>query len=418
MKPAGPLLVFAVIVAACGVPSSNVASTTTSTMLSTTLPADPAAELAAARQLWQETGPDTYWLELINDCGECDPSMRAPQIVVVWSGNPVGPEHHTVESLFAQIETAIAEERTVEVSYDAEMGYPTEISVDMQDRAFDGGHHLLVGDLVEGLPGQDVAIDALEEARSLWEGRRPEAYQYRTTIHCDCEIDGRVWTQVEDNRIIDWYVDYQQETDTPISPLTIDMMFDDLAEMLSLAEGVEADGVRFTGSASYHPELGYPTWIGLDIEILDPESQLGFLPPRLIFSVDRFMALDLDAKAEPTTESDEARVRWEAAGPTSYQYELRIHDIEHASFTDPYVVSVTRGVVSSIEYQGGLVDDPPEVALPIDMLFDLIDSRIFSGDTVDALYHGVLGYPVLVTVHDASTARPEIFSIHELTAAD
>lgn len=412
MKPIGTIVAMAMIVAACGVAASNVSSTSTPTALSTTLPTDPAGELAAAQQRWQETGPDTYWLELINDCGECAPSMRAPQTLVVWSGKPVGPEQHTVESLFAQIETAIAEGRDVEISYHPEMGYPTEISIDMQDRAFDGGHHLLIGDLVTGLPGQVVAIDTLEEARGTWESNRPEAYQYRTTIHCDCEIDGSIRTQVEGTRIVDWDVDYQQETDTSISPLTIDMMFDDLAEMLSLSEGVEADGVRFTGSAVYDSDLGYPIWIGLDIEILDPNSEFAFLPPRLVFTVDEFVPVETDTA--PATKLEQARMSWEAAGIESYRFELRIHDIEEASYTDAYVVEVTGGTVTSVEHNGHLVDDPPPSAMPIVELFDLIDEKTSRGESVAILYHDQLGYPVFVGMDDSS----ETFSIHELAPND
>jgi hypothetical protein len=411
MKPIGPTLAIATIAAiatACGVPSSNAPSTTATTTAPTTSSADPAVELAAARQRWEKTGPDTYWLELVNDCGECDPAMREPRTVVVWSGRPVGSGNHTVESLFSQVETAIAEGRNVEVSYHAATGHPTEISIDMQDRAFDGGHHLLVEDLVAGLPGQDVGIEALEEARSIWENGRPEAYEYRTTIHCDCEIDGRIRTQVEGNRIIDWDVDYRQKTDTTISPLTIDMMFDDLAEMLSLAEGVEADGVRFTGSAAYDADLGYPTWIGLDIEVLDPDSELAFLPSRIVFAVDQF--LPVQTSPDSLTELEDARALWKTSAFNSYRYELRIHDIENASYSDPYVIDVVNGAVVSVEHEGAVVE-PATFALPIIDVFDVIDEAMRQGQAVETLYHDELGYPVFFS----NAATSEVFSIHALT---
>lgn len=418
MKLFGLALVAGVALVACGIPDSTGPSTTQTTTKPQSSTTDPADELAAAKQRWSENGPDTYWLRLVNDCGECDPSMREPQTAVIWAGEPTGSDRRTVEDLFAEIDAAIAEGRNVEVSYHPELGHPTEISIDMQDRAFDGGYHLLIEDLITGLPGEDVALDALEEARSSWQDERPEAYEFRTTIHCECEIDGRIRTLVDGNRIVDWEVDYQQETDTPISPLTIDMMFDDLAEMLSLSEGIESDGVRFTGSASYHPEMGYPTWIGLDIEILDPDSELAFLPPRLVFSVDQFTPVEPADDFEPVTEAEQALSRWEASGPVSYRYELRIHDVEDASFTDPYVVTVSDGAIAVVEYQGEPVDDYPTMALPIDVLLDYLIEQAASGDTVDGLYDEELGYPVFIVVRDAVTARPELLSIHELTPID
>lgn len=413
MRLSGLLIVLALVVSACGSPAPAESSTTSSSPKTTS--AGPAADLEAARQLWSANGPDTYWVRLVNDCGECDPSMSEPQTIVVWAGQPTGPARRSVESMFTDIDAAIAQGRNVEVSYHPELGHPTEISIDMQDRAFDGGRHLIIEYLGPGLPGEDVALDALEEARALWHDTRPEAYEFRTTTHCECEIDGTIRTRVDGDRIVDWEVVFADESGVQASPITIDEMFDDLAELLSAAEGIETDGLRITGSAVYHPELGYPTWIGLDIEVLDPDSELAFLPPRLVFANDQFTAVEPADDFDPVTDVDYARTRWEDAALASYRYELRIHDIEDASYTDPYLVTVVDGTVDSVEYQGRLIDDPPSFALPITMLFDLMEDRVRSGDTVEALYHDELGYPVFVSIEDTSTEAPEVFSIHELT---
>lgn len=103
--------------------------------------------LAVAIDRWERAGLNSYSFQMTNDCGECDPSSRAPQQVVVRSGATTDPSHPTVEELFTRIEDAIAVGRTVEVDYHPELGYPLDIGFDMQDRVFDGGYHLLISDL-------------------------------------------------------------------------------------------------------------------------------------------------------------------------------------------------------------------------------------------------------------------------------
>lgn len=414
MRFVGSVAALALVLVSC-----STGAGTTSTMGTTPERGssnDPAVELSAARQRWQETGPDTYWYQLVDDCGECDPSSRLPRRVVIWSGEPTGPNQQTVQSLFAEIETAIEQGRNVEVSYNPDSGHPTDIGFDMQDRVVDGGYHLLVEDLAAGLPGDEVALDRLEQARRVWESQRPDAYEFRTSIHCDCDIAGTIWTRVEQSRIVDWNVELVEEPGTQISPITIDMMFDDLAEMLSLAEGVVEEGVRFTGSAAYHPELGYPTWVGLDIEILDPTSELAQLPPRLVFSIEGFALVEGNTDRSASSELEDARALWEAAGLSDYRYELTLHDIESASFTDPYTITVEHGVVVRVESQGRMVDDIPPTALPVEMILDLIEERIADGDTVDALYNSQLGHPAFAAIRESPEGTSVLaFSIHQLT---
>lgn len=412
-------VVMAVILAACGVPDTGTPHTvapTTGMPAPTTPPAaDAAAELSAAQRLWSEMGPESYTYQLVDDCGECDPSMRLPQRVVVWSGQATGRDQPTIQSLFADIDEALSQGREVAVTYDPTLGHPTDIGFDMQDRAFDGGYHLLVQGLSPGLPGSEVAVDGLETARALWQTSRPDGYEFTMSIHCDCDIAGTIWTRVEEDRIVDWEVEFAEEPGTQISPITVDVMFDDLAEMFSLVDGVVTDGVRFTGSAEYDAVLGYPTWVGLDIEVLDPTSDLAVLPPRLIFSIDDFTAVD--GGSGPTAAEDlvEARGLWDESGLTSYSYELRIHDIVNASFSEAYVVTISDDVVASVESAVGTADTIPPTANTIDALFDLIGEALAKGETVEALYHHDLGYPVFVAIRDPDDpSAPMAFSIHNL----
>lgn len=416
MRFTGTIAALALVVASCGAPQIGTPTTPDTAPTTTVPPDDPGADLDAARQLWRESGLDTYWYRLIDDCGECDPSSRLPRTVVVWSGEATGTNQKTIESMFEEIEVAIEQGRTVEVLYDPDLGHPTDIGFDMEDRAFDGGYHLLVEDLVTGLPGDGMASEHLEEARELWESTKPEAYEFYMSIHCDCELAGTIWTRVEGDRIADWSVELSAEPDTQISPITVDIMFDDLAEMMSLAEGIVEEGVRFTGSAAYDPQYGFPMWVGLDIEILDPTSELAELPPRLVFMIEDFTPVEPSDGLESLDELEKARAVWAVAGLSDYRYDMTLHDIENASFTDPYTVTVAGGVVVRVESKGRVVDDVPAPVLSIDMVFDLLVRWIADGITVDALFHSKLGYPVFVAARDSRIPDfVQSFSIDRLT---
>ncbi|HVR77045.1 MAG TPA: DUF6174 domain-containing protein [Acidimicrobiia bacterium] len=405
-------ILAAVLLVACGAATGGTSTTnappqapeTTATTLAEEGPGDA---LAAARERWAEAGLDTYRFTIEDDCGECDPD--GPRQVVVWDAETSAGAQPTVDGLFTQIEAAITEKRDVEVAYHPNLGHPVEIWIDREARAYDGGTHLLVRDLQAGLPGDQVSLDRLDQARLLWEGEGPRSYEFRVSIGCDCPLAGTIWERVEAGRIADWRVEYDDGVGGDISPITIDQMFSDLVLMLSSAEGVVAGGARFTGSADYHPELGYPVWVGLDIEVLEPGSELSELPPRLVFSIDHLVAVD-----EPEDDSDDltaARERWEAAGIDDYRYQLTVHDILEASFSEPYLITVVGGEVAAVE-----PGDPGlDFSLTIDGLFDLAEEEAASGAVVDGLYDQTLGYPVFLAMRDAaSTQTTLLISIQDL----
>ena len=102
---------------------------------------DHAANLAAARSLWQRRGPDDYSITISRSC-ECLPGMAEPAVVVVRdgvvesrtyvrTGLPVPPEfghgYPSVEGLFERIEEGLAAEGNGELSvdYHSAYGYPT-----------------------------------------------------------------------------------------------------------------------------------------------------------------------------------------------------------------------------------------------------------------------------------------------------
>jgi hypothetical protein len=405
----------AVLLVACGVATGGTSTTKAppqvpETTATTLVEEGPGDALAAARERWAESGLDTYRFTIEDDCGECDPD--GPRQVVVWDAETSAGAQPTVDGLFTQIDAAIIERRDVEVAYHPKLGHPVEIWIDREARAYDGGTHLLVRDLQAGLPGDQVSLDRLEKARLLWEGEGPRSYEFRTSIGCDCPLAGTIWERVEAGRIVDWRVEFDDGVGGDISPITIDQMFTDLDLMLSSAEGIVTGGARFTGSADYHPELGYPVWVGFNVEVLEPGSELSELPPRLVFSIDHLVAVD-----DPEVDSDDltaARERWEAADLDDYEYLLTVHDIVEASLPEPYLITVTGGKVATV----GSGDPGLDFPLTIDGLFDLAEEAAASGAVVDGLYDQTLGYPVFLAMRDAgSTHITRLISIHELVGS-
>ncbi|HSJ29469.1 MAG TPA: DUF6174 domain-containing protein [Acidimicrobiia bacterium] len=384
------------VLAACGTPAVDDDPTTTTTPTTsptTTLPG-PGGELAAARAAWAAAGLDTYHFTFQDDCGECLPEWATPKLAVVWDGALVGRAGLGVDALFDVIESALGGGRSVEVVYHPELGYPTDIWIDREDRAHDGGTHLLVQGLEPGLPGSEVTLAGLDAANDLWTRTRPPAYEFRTDFVCECPIDATLWTLVDGQRIADWRIEWaRDEAAVDVSPQTIDQVFNDLRHLLAEGEVVEG-GARITGGASYHPEFGYPAWIGLNIEVLDPDSPMGDLPPRLVIAIRDVVEHDLAGSAFAR-----ARERWSQVGPSDYSYELTEHDIEEGTFGPPHVVVVEADRVRSVTLDGTEVHPDNVPAYTIEDLFDMIETWESAGHRVETVFDERLGHPVLVIAH-------------------
>ncbi|MBK5269084.1 MAG: hypothetical protein JJE47_16810 [Acidimicrobiia bacterium] len=151
MKILACVFVFAVLVAACGGQtiheSTPVVPTVTGPVESTTTGGSLLVPLAEARQLWAAVGYTSYRYDFDDDCGECQPFTGE---VVVTDGEVVAPADRglTVDEMFAAIERAVAAGVPVEVTFDPQIGYPTDLWIDREARAYDGGTHWLLRNLV------------------------------------------------------------------------------------------------------------------------------------------------------------------------------------------------------------------------------------------------------------------------------
>ena len=244
-------------------------------------------ELEVARDRWSSAALDSYHYVFANDCGECEPFVSAPRQVVVWGSEQYDPGLYapSVEEIFEEIEQALDAGRSVEVTFDEQLGYPTDVAIDMEDRSFDGGTHWVVDDLEQGLPGDNVSSSIVAQAERLWQVSRPTAYEYTLSVFCDCPLEGSVITRVDGDRVTGSEILYDESNGGTITPLAVDDMFSDLADLMASVDGVVEGGIQFTGSARFHPDLGYPIWIGLDIEVLADDPVLAGLPARMVVTM-------------------------------------------------------------------------------------------------------------------------------------
>ncbi len=397
--------VFAALVAACAtqpvvdaVPSTSQGGPASSVPLSPTStvqvsgPGDPIGELAVARRRWMEAGSDSYSYRYLDDCGECD--QLAERSLVVWDGevsDPLGMAV-SVDQAFDLIEEALASDRNVEVSYDPELGYPLDLWIDREARAYDGGTHLVFSSVELGLPGEDTALESHRQARDRWQAARPDAYEYASAVVCDCDFQVQMRTRVVDGLVSEFETRTPEPTDVSFSPLTIDQMFGDVEAMLTV-ETVDG-GYRVTGSALYDDRYGHPVWIGLDLEPVEPESGTDPpLPDRLVLMITAFEPLELS----PSGDLTDARARWEAAGLDSYSFDVVFHDVEAADFTETFTVEVVEARVVSVLQNGyDFGAEGVEGIGTIPDLFDQIESAQSAGGSAEVTYDTELGYPSVI----------------------
>ncbi|MBW2257502.1 MAG: hypothetical protein JRI25_23295, partial [Deltaproteobacteria bacterium] len=348
------IVTLALLTASC----SEGAPTVTTTP--TTLPSD-LAELGAARTRWEAAGLDTYSYTFTDDCGECGPDLSAPRQIAVWDGQVLDPAGltPTVEEVFSEIERAYEAGLSVAVVYDEELGVPLDVAIDIESRPVDGGTHWTIKKIAPDLPGNPVALAELEAAWSLWTATRPFAYSYSVAIFCDCPLEGSLSTEVTGDEVTDWDLLFEPSGGVTVTPSTIDDLFGDLVDLVAAGEeGLLDVGILIQGSARYHPDLGYPEWVGIDLSIIDDGlagiDEFG-LPERIVFTISDVEALPGEAP-DPVygaeQELRQARLLWDEQRLTSYTYELVISDLAEATVHGPYVVTVIDGVVVSATLNG------------------------------------------------------------------
>ncbi len=398
MRGLASIFAAAVVVSACASQPVPEAGTTTApgssnSPTSTIRQLDPAGSaFAEARAKWDAAALGTYSYEFLDDCGECD--QLPTQSVVVWDGDVLDPLRRatSIDQAFALIERSIERGADVDVEYHPELGYPTDLWIDREARAYDGGIHLVFDSVAPDLPGDPASLDTHRAAWDRWRATGLESYEYSSAVICECEYQVSMRTTVVDGLVTAFDSRTPEPTDITFSPLTIEQMFSDVEAFLA-GEDFPSEGIRVTGSALYDEQYGYPVWIGLDIEVTDPEAaaEAGF-PPRLVMTVSSLEPLISD----PASEVEEARAKWRSQAIDTYTFDIVFHDIVEADYSEAFTVEVESGVIVSVT-ENGYEYPPEDVEVPtIDELFDAIVNWQLSGGTVDAIYHAELGYPTVV----------------------
>jgi hypothetical protein len=143
------------LVAACGQAATPGASPHRTTSLPTTTPIVGLTDAdRAARELWLAAGPADYRFTVDVRCF-C-PTAEPVEVTVsdgqVVSARPAPPEYWSavvvpVPDLFRLVGELRGSADSVDVSYDAELGFPTDISVDRITEAVDDEVSYVVTDL-------------------------------------------------------------------------------------------------------------------------------------------------------------------------------------------------------------------------------------------------------------------------------
>jgi hypothetical protein len=125
------------------------------------------------------------------------------------------------------------------------------------------------------------------------------------------------------------------------------------------------------------------------------------------------LAADGATCATAITNVTDARARWNAARPASYEYTLAVGCFCLRDVTRPVVITVTATTVTSRRYEddGTAVPDQLAATFPsIDGLFDkLLDARMRNAANSAANYEPTLGYPVQISLdYSATIADDEI----------
>jgi hypothetical protein len=238
-------------------------------------PAGPDTDaLVAARTLWDSAGVTEYAYTVTMVC-ECGDEAFGPRRVTVRDGEVVSTTYfglptdvtaHTADELFALIAASIAAGAENEVSYDAATGFPTLVRLDVPGLATDGGLDLQTADFVN----VGVVRAELETARAAWQSAAVASYAITYREICFCP---EIVTEVE---VVDGQVGDVVVTgdgfDSP--PLTVDDMFDAITNAL--------DAGAFRVTATYNPELGYPTEFFIDVEQMMADEEFGVAVDSLV----------------------------------------------------------------------------------------------------------------------------------------
>jgi len=239
------------------------------------------AELNRRRGQWASHRINIYEYEFQNAC-YCEAEIVQPTIITVDNGQVTalrrvedgvafepyeGAPYPTITELFDTVESGLKTADSVEVQYDVQRGFPTQIYIDWDAGMADEETRYFASNIVILLQAQ------LDTARAKWVAAGLDTYEYRFGNHCSCpdHIVGPTIIAVEDGQVTQLR---SPEDDAPFEPYggarypTIDELFDDIQTALDGGRGMDAV------SALYDEQWGFPThmYIDWDPGVADEET--------------------------------------------------------------------------------------------------------------------------------------------------
>jgi hypothetical protein len=127
---------------------------------------------------------------------------------------------------------------------------------------------------------EDERLDDLAAARSQWIADAPAAYDFTYFRSCFCP-DGFPARVYVDAGVVTLVVDLQSSDPLPADRNddfpTVDQLFNELEELIRLEP--------FQLEVRYDPELGYPSYVGVDIEERVVDEEFSYTVDDLVASI-------------------------------------------------------------------------------------------------------------------------------------
>jgi hypothetical protein len=426
MRTSAMLVAAAMLLAACGTPAPSPTTlpgdpdptpTSPTTVAGDPTPVGALEALERAQATWAAQAPADYTvLKTCSGCADETVAVRSGEVVSLGSQQIL-----TIERVFEQIESAIRDGATVQVTYDDDLGYPTALTIDL-DRDDVAEVDLQYTDL-EAMPIV-TTLEELLEARDKWEALRLDDYRYLFKADCTCSEEGTFEVTVRDGRVVEELpLDDAARRSRQLSPGTLDAAFDDLEDWFTDSSDLIEDGILEV-DVRMDPQFGYPRWFRVVAEGLDDDGPLADRF-EIIVTTDLIGPVD---EVENTTDAGDldalegAYGRWLSAGLTDYRYEITYHCRCPEAGRGPFEVTIRSGQFwsSVAPPDEGFRDAVLFDAMTIEQVFDVIEEAIRAGTDVEVRYDTATGQPLDVVIDPEAVAVDGglAFTVTPLTVLD
>jgi hypothetical protein len=292
----------------------------------------------------------------------------------------------SVEGQFASLRDRIAGSGELRMTFDPDLGYPTEVSSG-DVRIADSDSTDTITDFVSGTEARVASVrEMLRSARTAWKRWEPTAYEFvwRRFGAAAGPASGTTWHVEHSDGSTATGADPGSDGASPADKASVRSTFDAVAEALDAGAWVDL---------TVAPTSGVPTLVAVDPS--PTQTGDGFWIRIAFRDVAREAAMSAAVAAWD---------RWAAAGLQHFSYTWRYRG-EYAPLT--YGMTLNGDVATLRRSPGTPGPEASAFATPrIDDTFRMIQTVLAQGGRVNATYDPVLGYPIRVEVDPAGDAGP------------